>query len=56
MKTLFWRVRFTISVVWIFRDFRGFHISLGWRCSKNTKYKHLPPYQAALEEIGDWYT
>lgn len=55
MKTLIWRIAFTLAVMKIFSEFKGSQIKLGWRTSKSTKYKHLPPYQAALEEIGEWY-
>lgn len=55
MNELIWRIRFTLAVMKIFEDFRGFQIKLGWTVSKKTKYKHLPPYEAALEEISEWY-
>lgn len=55
MKEIIWRIGFTLSLMWIFREFKGWHIKLGWRSSKSTKYKHLSPYQAALEEISEWY-
>jgi len=55
VNRLVWRVRFTLAVMWIFRDFRGFQLKLGWTVSNKTKYDYLPPYEAAIEEITEWY-
>jgi len=56
VSKLWWRIVFTFAVVKILWQFKGMFISLGWRLSRTTKYQNLPPYQAALEEIGDWYS
>ena len=55
MRRLIWRIKFTIAVMWIFRQFAGWQLKLGWTVSGKTKYGHLAPYDAALEEIGEWY-
>jgi hypothetical protein len=44
-----------LAVMWIYRDFKGLQLKLGWTVSGRTKYTYMKPYDAALEEIGDWY-
>lgn len=56
MKKFIWRVHFTLAVMWIFRDHKGCQLKLGWKTSKTTVYKSFPPYEAALEEISEWYS
>jgi len=55
MNNILWRIKFTLSVIWIFRSHKGTSIRLGWKTSKKTSYKHLSPWHAALAEIEDWY-
>jgi hypothetical protein len=55
MIRLLWRIRFMLAVMWIYRDFKGLQLKLGWTVSGRTKYTYMKPYDAALEEIGDWY-
>jgi len=37
--------------------FKGNHLKLGWKMSAKQwdERRHLEPWDAAIEEIGDWY-
>ena len=53
---MIWKIKFTIATMWILRDHGGIrNMGLGWRMSLYTKFKHLKPYEAALEHITEWY-
>jgi intein-encoded DNA endonuclease-like protein len=59
---ILWRIQFAHSTAKIFSKpegaFTGNYFTrfrFGWKVSSKTKYKHLKPYDAALEEIGEWY-
>lgn len=62
MGKFIWRVRFMLAVVKIFSKpkgaFEGHHFRLGWRVSGCVykDYKGMEPYQAALDEISEWYS
>jgi len=65
MGKFIWRVRFAFAVHSIFakpkRAFTGSSYSklrLGWRVSGCVyeDYKGMEPYQAALDEITEWYS
>jgi len=56
MKSLLWRLKFTASVIWIFREHKGNPVRLDWNTSGKTKYRHLSAWNAALTEIEDWYS
>ena len=38
--------------------FKGNHFKLGWKVSgdKYDEYKHMKPWDAAIEEISEWYS
>jgi hypothetical protein len=61
MTKLLWRIRFALAVRKIFSKpkgaFTGNHLKLGWKVSgdKYDEYKDWQPYEAALQEIGEWY-
>lgn len=57
MKKFWWRIRVAFSVVWIFRSHRGLNFNLGWRVSEKLwrKARHKTPWDAAIDEITDWY-
>ena len=56
MVRFIWRIRFAIALAWIYRDFKGWHLKLGWEVSGKTQFKDLPPHKAALEEVERWYS
>ena len=55
--SIWWRLRFTAALVWTFLDLGCVirYVKMGWDFSATTKYTDLPPHEAALEEIADWY-
>lgn len=59
MRQLWWRFIFALTVRDIFSRpkgvFKGKHFLLGWRMSKEAKYRHLDAYDAALKEVSEWY-
>ena len=61
MNKLIWRIKFMFAVRKIFSRpkgaFKGNHLKLGWKMSAKQwdERRHLEPWDAAIEEIGDWY-
>lgn len=62
MNRFVWRLRFAFATRKIFSKpvgaFKGNHLKLGWKVSGDTyeKYKNMTPWDAAIKEIGDWYS